>query len=171
MRWADTCALSMRSASVLSTVMQITISKLEAAKHLLDRALDLYLDSDDPIAAMVLAGAAEDLINGLLVRVGRGGETGRGQLLPDVKALNQTFFPGTPTLPDRDAYRMMRSVFNWFRHSDDSDEPDPIEVDIDIEAEIVLFRAIENLGQYTGGEARRAAELVQARRALSGTDE
>ena len=51
--------------------MLITISKVEVAQGLLDRALDVYLDQHDAVATIVLAGAAEDLIDGLLKRAER----------------------------------------------------------------------------------------------------
>ena len=124
----------------------------------------MYLDQHDSVATIVLAGAAEDLIHGLMKRAGREHETSRAQLLPAVKALSEHIVPGVPFVEDNDVYRMMRSVFNWFRHGD-KQEPDMLEIDIEREAEIALYRAIENFGQYTGREAPRTYEFVQARRA------
>lgn len=47
-----------------------TYSKLELAVHQLDRAIKLLLDDNDPISAITLAGAAEEILGKLVNEAG-----------------------------------------------------------------------------------------------------
>ena len=49
----------------------ITLSKLEVAEHQLNVAIRLYLDEDDFVSAITLAGAAEEILGKLLEKQGR----------------------------------------------------------------------------------------------------
>jgi hypothetical protein len=49
----------------------ITLSKVQIAEHQLEAAIGLYLDQDDFVSAITLAGAAEEILGKLLERQGR----------------------------------------------------------------------------------------------------
>jgi hypothetical protein len=49
----------------------LTLSKIEVAEHQLNAAIRLYLDEDDFVSAITLAGAAEEILGKLLEKQGR----------------------------------------------------------------------------------------------------
>lgn len=139
--------------------MEISISKLQAAGHLLDRAIELYLDKRDYISAIVLAGSAEDLMQGILVLQGRSNEAARAQMVAAAQGIAQKIMPGE-AVSEKDTIALMRGMFNWLRHSDKKDDPLQVAWHLDIEAETILFRALQNWDLLKGPEPARAMEFV-----------
>lgn len=143
--------------------MQTTITKVDVARALVDRALVMLLDEADYISAIVLAGSAEDVMQGLLNRE-RGEEGARESLVAAaLKLLNP---PNNPRLTSERLHRVVRGAFTWLRHAD-RDEPQSITVDLRFEAFDVTDRALENFIKLTGESHSRDRELYEALRALT----
>ncbi len=144
----------------------VTITKIQAADALLDRAVELLLDKRDFIAAIVLGGSADDILQGLLEKQGKTGTSAREQLIPHLRAWAAKFdLAGEPSLTDGQGHSLLRHVFDWLRHADKGDDSDPAEFDLEGEAVGVIERAIEN--RHTLGKLhRRAREVVMHERKL-----
>lgn len=102
--------------------MNTTISKVEAATQLLDRALDLFLDEQAFVPAIVLAGSAEDVFHGYLVRSGK--EPARTNSARNASRISRHLAPAAPPIPEKVFVQRMRDPFNWLRHADDDADPD-----------------------------------------------
>ena len=135
-----------------------TVSKLSAAERLLDAAIHMLLDNGDYLAAVVLGGAAEDLLQGQLARGNRAHAASRAQLAKGTQAIHRHFFPQEEPLKDKDAFELMRDVYNWLRHDDRGDAVER-RLDWRQEALHICMRAVDNLFEVTGREHPRAREL------------
>ena len=103
--------------------MEITVSKIEAAGVLLNRAIDVYLDDRDFISSIVLAGSAEDLLQGLLKRADRLGDSARSQMVAAAQGIARSIDPAGEIVSETDTFNLMRGMFNWLRHGDRKDDP------------------------------------------------
>jgi hypothetical protein len=127
------------------------LTKLDVALHLVRRASRAFLEEEDAISALVLAGSAEDVMHGLLKRDGRGHEAARVTLaewaprFADMLAPSQA---GTVTPPR--AIKAMRDPFNWLRHADDENDPPEIASDLRFDATCALLRATQNYHALVG---------------------
>jgi hypothetical protein len=135
-----------------------TVSKLAAAERLLDAAIHMLLDKGDHLAAIVLAGAAEDLLQGQLARGNRTHAASRVQLAKGTQAVHRHFFPDEEPLKDKDAFELMRDVYNWLRHDDRGDAVER-RLDWRREALHICMRAVDNLFEVTGKVHPRVQEL------------
>jgi len=136
------------------------LTKVHAAEHLLDAAIEALLDRNDPVTAIVLAGSAEDVFQGLLKLQRREHEAARAQLLPHLRAFIAREDPSATPLADNTVFNMMRSTFTWLRHADHEREPLEIDRDLHTEALLVLYRAAENGYSVTETAPPRMMELV-----------
>ncbi|VTU28499.1 hypothetical protein [Variovorax sp. PBL-E5] len=142
--------------------MEATITKLDAAGILLNRAIELYLDASDCVSAIVLAGSAEDLLQGILTGQGRSAEAARVQMLSSAQEIAQRLDPGGGAASEKDTINLMRGMFNWLRHNDKKDDPDAVTWHLDVEAETVIMRALQNWDVLGGAEPVRAVAFVTA---------
>ena len=71
----------------------VVVDKLSAARHLLDHAIE-RLQSADYLCAIVLAGTAEDLVEGLLTQRGARHTASRPQLGEAIPKVFHYLFPG-----------------------------------------------------------------------------
>lgn len=135
-----------------------TVSKLAAAERLLDAAIHMLLDNHDYLASIVLGGAAEDLLQGQLARGNRANAASRAQLAKGTQAIHRHFFPDEAPIKDKDAFELMRDVYNWLRHDDRGDALER-RLDWRQEAVHICMRAVDNLFEVTGQEHPRVREL------------
>jgi len=142
-----------------------TISKIEVATELLDRALALFLDQRAFVPAIVLAGAAEDVFHGHLLR--NGTEPARTNFARSASRISKHLDPAAPAIPEKVFVKRMRDPFNWLRHADDPSDSDTATWDLEEEAEHILSRAIENMGQLLADYPLRVDEFAAVMRARS----
>ena len=137
-----------------------TITKLEAARRLCDAAVVALLDQREPLSAIVLGGSAEDVLAGLIAMQVPAWPTAREQM---VRAMRQLVNLESPprALSDKDGHGLLRTVFNWLRHSDRPGDPPTCEADFDAEAVEVVDRALTNLFLLTGTDHPRYSEVCQ----------
>jgi hypothetical protein len=131
------------------------ITKTQAADSLLNAAVEMLLDRQDYISAIVLAGAAEDLLQGKLTRLGKGASAARPQMVPTVVAFAKKI---GGTANEREAFGMLRATYNWLRH-DDRTDPENWEVDLRVEAIVTVQRAMSNRYLIDGTDHPRAREV------------
>jgi hypothetical protein len=121
------------------------LTKLDAALHLLRRAARAFLDENDAITALVLAGSAEDILQGLLKRAGRADEAARASLAELAPKIAHALVPQhAAAVTSRGAIKAMRDPFNWLRHADDEDDPPEIAADLRFHTACALLRAAQN---------------------------
>ncbi|WP_431274458.1 hypothetical protein ACQ858_20975 [Variovorax ureilyticus] len=135
---------------------ETTISKLEAAEQLLNTALRLLIDERDYVSAIVLAGSAEDLFQGMLEK--KDLPSSRAQLASATLTMHGFLYPEEHPPKDREAFDMMRSAYNWLRHAD-KDDGFERRLDWKKEAVHIAMRAIDNLYALTGKDHPRRPEL------------
>jgi len=140
--------------------METTVTKLDAAWHLLDAALVALLDRNDSMSAIVLGGAAEDIFVGLLKLEGREGEGARQEMIPHIRAFLARDTPDAPVLRDGEGHDTLRRTFNWLRHSDRADDPAEWTLDFELEAAAVVERAVVNASRLTGTDHPRWQDLL-----------
>lgn len=133
-----------------------TITKDQAASQLLHSAIDAFLDRQDFLAALVLGGAAEDVLEGVLARRGR--PSSRDELLNLAHAVD-----GSARSRRSPFYTLSRSAYNWPRHNDDPDDPQEVTEDWQSAAAEVLGRAAVNLVRVTGEWPARWSEMDDRR--------
>ena len=152
------------------------LSKLDCARRLIDAALAAHLDRKDSLAAIVLAGSAEDVLHGMLAKVTNTPEMQARTLLAYGNARMRAYhelvermkageriegdfaFPQPTRAELAAAASQMREVFTWLRHAD-RDEPQEITVDLENEAAHVLVRALINLFGVTREDHPRRREI------------
>jgi hypothetical protein len=137
-------------------------SKTHAGLTLLNRAIDLYIDHQDYLSALVLAGAAEDIFHGHLVRLGK--ETARQNMATAAVKIAKRLDPSGKPRSERNMIDAMRWPFNWPRHNDREDDPEEVELDWEEEAWQVLNRAISDMMVWTNDLPLRVAELDRVRK-------
>lgn len=143
-----------------------TVTKLEAARVLLDRSLEMLLDRGDYISAIVLAGSAEDVMHEILKAKGLEDVTARGSLVRPTIELHKRQYPDAPVPKSGDVHAFMRKVFNWLRHAN-RDEPHRLTEDLRSEASMCAMRAMENFYTLNPQSPHpRDVELVAFHRSL-----
>lgn len=83
----------------------VKTNKVEAARALLSRAIALLLDQEDYLCALVLAGAAEDVFEGVLKAAGR--PSARSELAELMLSVDEPL-PGEEPFTRKDAWLMLR---------------------------------------------------------------
>jgi hypothetical protein len=145
---------------------QTRLRKVDVARGLLDRAIDLYLDEKAYVPAIVMAGAAEDVFHGYLKRNNL--QPTRANVAVTAARLyakRQQPAPNQQQL-ERHFVNRMRDLFNWLRHADDATEPDEDDFDLEEEAMRVIDRAMTDMGQLLGDYPARTDEFDKATRHL-----
>jgi hypothetical protein len=112
------------------------VRKLEAACHQLDWAIRLFLDHGQPLPAITLASAAEELLGKRL------GENSAHEELIKIFMSSHGF--------DRKSISQshLNRAKNWLKHWDHPGEDEEAEFDLDREAFIAITRALSNMLQY-----------------------
>jgi hypothetical protein len=124
------------------------LSKLAAAEAQLERALDLYLSGNDYLAAITLAGAAEEPL-GKMVEV----QGGKHALQSDASAMGMVHVHlYSEVLPKKRAVAHINRVRDWLKHYGDGSN---IEIDPRVEAYDIIDRAVSNYWQLTSRETER----------------
>jgi len=144
--------------------METTITKLEAAQTLLDRALTVFLDHDDYVSTIVLAGAAEDVLEGLLHQAGEGKNSSRNQFADATAKMVAKVDKSRDPISPGFAVKMMRDMYNWLRHANDPKEPQTAQSDLDEEAQWMIIRATDNFIQVSHSVPVRMPEFEARRR-------
>lgn len=131
----------------------ITLSKLEAAEHQLERALQLFLEEADYVSAITLAGASEELLGKLLEQQGKE---------PVIKNFAAACVAAGHHVKENWREKIFISMANSFRdglkHITDGQ---PISVSSEAAADI-LDRAVENYFSLTGKETHRMRAFREA---------
>jgi len=128
-----------------------TITKQEAADRLIKRADRLIETDRDFVSAILLAGAAEDLLAELI------DPTGKGPLPAARRSLAEA---ANRIQPGGGFRERMRWAYDWLRHSRDKPASDPeITIDTEAEARDILGRAIDNYWQAFGTAPREPDTL------------
>ena len=113
-------------------------TKLKAADALLDSAVAALVDQRDYLAAIVLAGSAEDVFQGCLQREGRLQDSVRSYLV------RHMILHESPDEAPLSPYKFVREVFNWLRHNDLNEEPQTFGFDAEAEAFMAVEQALVN---------------------------
>ena len=136
-------------------MMKFKLSKIDAAADQLDWAIRLFLDHKAYIAAITLAGAAEEVI---------------GKPLQDRAAFKQLATTlSTRFGLDRRAVTQdhLNKARNWLKHWDENTDQNEIELELDEEAIQYIVRSLANFAIYdssTPSEAPRFFEWLQNNR-------
>ncbi|RYD42109.1 MAG: hypothetical protein EOP83_33105 [Verrucomicrobiaceae bacterium] len=118
------------------------------------------LDAKCYVAAIVLAGAAEDILQGALGKRGKASAASRSVLAKATSAMHILLEPQEVQPPkDSDAVDVMRSTYNWLRHNDRPDDVDSLRLNWRHEALVIAARAVDNLYELTGDVHPRREEL------------
>lgn len=128
-----------------------TLSNLEIAHRQLERSIELFLDKQDYISALTLAGAAEEILGKLL------NKEGKQHWLDDIKsgALRLLGFEGEALQsPEaKKAGKEIADISNYYKnrckHFNDQDH---ITFTVDVQAAEMIDRAIFNYWELTHRE-------------------
>lgn len=132
--------------------MNQTVTKRDAADRLIARASHLIQAERDFLCAIVLAGAAEDLLAEMINPTGKGDVPAARRQLAEASA---KLLPGAS--PER--FRMrMRDAYNWLRHSGQHASAPTITFDAEQEARDILDRATDNYWTAFGARPPKIAE-------------
>ena len=112
------------------------IRKTEAACHQLDWAIRLLVDLDQPLPAITLASAAEEML---------GKAVGEGSAH---ESLVKTFMASHGLDRKTISQAHLNRAKNWLKHWDYPSEPDEAEFDLEAEAVNAIARAMVNLVTY-----------------------
>ena len=116
--------------------MKFELSKDEAAADQLDWAIRLFLDHGAYVAAITLAGAAEELI----------GKPLQEQAI--FKQLTQTLSARSGLDPKSVTQNHLNKAKNWLNHWDEHTDQGRIELELDEEAIQYIVRALTNFANY-----------------------
>lgn len=136
----------------MSELPTLIYTKLQLAEIQLERALQLYLDEDDYVCAVTLAGAAEELLGKL--REQSGGTSELKWLIDECVAVGRNVFAETWTT------KLFSEVFtyprNEFKHIGNGS---PTEI---LRETVVpmIARAITNYRELTGKETARMTRFM-----------
>jgi hypothetical protein len=113
------------------------VSKLDIAVKQLETAIDLFVDREDYISAITLAGAAEEIL-GVLVR-----RKGKAPAVDELcSSLISKYMPTSDLKYIRNEY--LNKIRNSLKHASSAEE-DEIEIEVDPEAISMIARALSNL--------------------------
>ena len=133
----------------------ITLSKLEVAEHQLNAAIRLYLDHDDFVSAITLAGTAEEILGKLLEKQGR--KHSVSEFAETCVAVGRNLFDEEWTTKH---FVEMQTFFrNGLKHLTDGE---PITVPR-AAAEEIIGRAVDNLWSLEGRETPEARRYMESR--------
>jgi len=125
--------------------MRKNYTKIEAAKNQLERGLSLYLDEQDYLAAITLAGASEEILGKMLE--GQGGKNALKSLSSAVAAIQIQSGIFQPV--EKKIIGELNKVRDWLKHYQNGGS---LEFDAKEDAKEFLDRAISNYFALTGDE-------------------
>ncbi|HSD60123.1 MAG TPA: hypothetical protein VLC55_04650 [Burkholderiales bacterium] len=132
----------------------VTLSKVEVAEHQLNAAIRLFLDENDFVSAITLAGASEEILGKLLERQER--KHSLAELAESCVKVGKHHF-GEEWAPKH--FVEMQTYFrNGLKHITDGS---PITVPR-AAADQIIGRAIDNLWALEGRETREIRRYMQA---------
>lgn len=131
----------------------ITLTKLEVAEHQLDLAVELFLDRQDYVASITLAGASEEILGKLLEA--RGESHALGEFIESCVRTGKHIF--NEDWPAKDFAEMANYFRNGLKHYTDGA---PITVSREAASEIIE-RAIANLWKLEGRESPRIRRFME----------
>ena len=114
-----------------------TFTKFEIAEAQLNRALDLYMSSEDLISSITLAGAAEEILGKLVIA--NGGESALDEKVNQLCEMHKFVFSETPA--PRDYVNLRNKARNELKHIVDGEK---IDLDLEKEAVNMIRRAKAN---------------------------
>jgi len=136
----------------------LTLSKLELAEHQLERALELFLDQDDLICAITLAGASEELLGKLLKQHGK--QHALGNFIELCISIDGAVHK--EELPEKAFVNMANSFRDGLKHITDGESfTIPREAAVEI-----LDRAVENFRTFTGRESANMRRFMETEHGL-----
>ena len=105
-----------RFAALGTRIVAMSVhNKLEAAKNQLDRAIKLFLDEADYYSAVMLAGAAEEILGKMLEAQGeKHALASLSSAIADIFTANDL-----PTLKNKELVRQLNDVRDWLKHYTD----------------------------------------------------
>jgi hypothetical protein len=143
----------MRLSETVDVDNMLTLTKIEVAEHQLERALRLFLDENDYVCAITLAGASEEILGRLLEKSGR--EHALGTF---VKACVKT---GKVVYNENWSHKTFADMANAFRNDlKHYRDGNPITVPREAAVEI-LDRAIENFFALTSRETPNMRRFME----------
>ena len=98
---------------------------------------------------------------------GNGTEPARTNFARSASRISKRLDRDAPAIPEKVFVKQMRDLFNWLRHADYPSDSDTATWDLEEEAEQILSRAIEYMGQLLADYPLRAEEFVAVMRARS----
>lgn len=114
-----------------------TLTKLQLAERQLETAIGLFVSRRDRISAITLAGAADGILHGLVIKAGK-------QPFADyVIAMSETLAGQTPSKAKVAKHINDQLNINGLKHMDEDDQ-DEVVLDIDISALGAILKAIAN---------------------------
>ena len=128
----------------IDTSNDLILSKLEIASHQLDQALKLFLDNNDYVSSVTLAGASEEILGKILEKQGQ---------LHSLNDLTSTCVKiGKHVYGEQWHEKEFVSIANYFRNGfKHYDDGNPIAINRECASEIIE-RAISNYFSLTGDE-------------------
>jgi hypothetical protein len=128
------------------------------AAGLLETALELYFSKHDGFSVILLAGASEEVLSGMIKgkrdpnNVAQLSEqTAREKEILGLKAIHAAFAKGRTESTERTEKEIgtyLNYVRNQAKHHDPKKDPNVIALDLETEVKGALFRAIENFVLY-----------------------
>lgn len=113
--------------------MEYSLSKVDAAVDQLNWSINLFLDYQAYVPAITLAGAAEEIIGGILQD-----QSAFAQL--KAKLMTDYHLPGNMV-----SQQHLNKAKNWLKHWKDMDDDEAIILELEGEAVQYILRAILNL--------------------------
>jgi hypothetical protein len=132
----------MRGIEILNIDEMLTLTRLQVAEHQLEKALLLFLDENDYVSAITIAGASEEILGKLLEKEGKDHAMGR--------FINFCIAEGKTVSNVNWSSRDFAGMANFYRNSLKHYTDDEV-ITIPPEAAIeILDRAINNYWSLTG---------------------
>ena len=135
---------------------EIRITKLEASRLQLERAITLFVEQKDYVSVITLAGAAEEILGHLLLQ--KGGELNIVQAWADAFRFAEPNESGE-VAPRRDVIDELNRVRNWLKHFQDGSD---LEFDPNLSAQMLLLRAITNYMMVANGPTEPMSVFIQS---------
>ena len=120
--------------------MEFELSKIDAAVDQLDWAIRLFLDHKAYVAAITLAGAAEEVLGRAV------GESAAFELL-------KKKFASDFAMPEKEVSQdHLNKARNWLKHWDGHTDDEKVRLELNEEALQYIVRALTNLSTHDGSQ-------------------
>lgn len=141
------------------------VSKLEIAKAQLDQAMRLFVEGEDMISVITLAGAAEEISGKLLAQAAPTKKNALRRRIEQTSRLHMHLWGNAPE-SEKFIADYQNKARNALKHFNDN-EPGTIQIDPEVEAMRMIDRALENvyalqprLARHIRSYRKKRSELV-----------